>query len=327
MKKLKIAQIGTSETTHALHIFQTLQKMKNVFDIVGIADVDKHKNGVNPAYSVVPMMSVDELLDYPGLDAVVIECDEELLTEYAIKAAKKKLPIQLEKPGSFSDVQFDSLIDIVEKNNTVFSLNYMYRYNPAVVKAKMLIEEGKIGDIFSVEAQMNCFHNMETRRMYSHMPCGIMYYLGCHTVDLVYQLQGEPLEVLPMSTCVENSDLTDFGMAVFKYNNGVSIAKTCSAEVGGWEHRSLYICGTKGSIEINPLEFGLRGEFNDTCTLKFYSSDTTSVESTTFRYDRYITMLNNFVEMINGKKENPFSYEYERGLHKLLLKACGVKLS
>ena len=307
MEKIKIAQIGTSETTHALHIFQTLHKMKNVFEVVAIADVDKHKRGVNPAYSVTPMMSVDELLDYPGLDAVVIDCDEELLTEYAIKAANKKLPIQFEKPGSVSDADFDKLIDIVKSNNTIFSASYMYRYNPAVVHAKKLIAEGKLGDIFSIEAQMNCFHELGARRMYSHMPCGIMYYLGCHLVDLVYQLQGDPLEVLPMSTCVENDEVTDFGMAVFKYNNGVSFVKTCGAEIGGWEHRSLYICGTKGSIEINPLEFGLRGEFINSCTLKFHSADTTTIESTTYKYDRYMSMLNSFAQMVKGEKENPFS--------------------
>ena len=34
-------------------------------------------------------------------------------------------------------------------------------------------------------------------------------------------------------------------------------------------------------------------------------------------------MMKNYAEVALGVKENPFTYEYELGLYKLLLKACG----
>ena len=39
-------------------------------------------------------------------------------------------------------------------------------------------------------------------------------------------------------------------------------------------------------------------------------------------YDRYDDMMRNFAEIVRGK-ENPFPYDYELNLYKLVLRACG----
>ena len=39
-------------------------------------------------------------------------------------------------------------------------------------------------------------------------------------------------------------------------------------------------------------------------------------------YERYDAMMRNFAEMVRGK-ENPYSYDYELGLYRLILKSCG----
>ena len=39
-------------------------------------------------------------------------------------------------------------------------------------------------------------------------------------------------------------------------------------------------------------------------------------------YHRYDPMIRNFAELVRGK-ENPYSYDYELNLYKLVLKSCG----
>ena len=39
-------------------------------------------------------------------------------------------------------------------------------------------------------------------------------------------------------------------------------------------------------------------------------------------FDRYDKMMVNFAEMVRGK-ENPYTYDYELALYKLVLRACG----
>ena len=155
MRKIRIAQIGTSETTHSVHIMTTMLGMPETFEVLGVADVDQHYRPLDPIFDRVPKMTVEQLLELPELDAVVIDCDENIQTEYALMAAERGLAIQMEKPGSESDVDFDRLIDLVQEKGLVFHVSYMYRYNPAIMYAMEKIQSGAIGDVYCVEAQMN----------------------------------------------------------------------------------------------------------------------------------------------------------------------------
>lgn len=335
MKKIKIAQIGAGHD-HATAAISTLKLQSDIYDLVGYAVVDGDESVYNNnqrAYENVKRMTVDEILNYPGLDAVCIETEDRRLTEYAIMAAEKGLHIQMDKPGSESDKDFDILIDIVKETNLVFHTGYMYRYNPAVIKLKEDIKSGKLGEIYAVEAQMNCIHPVEKREWLGNYPGGMLYFLGCHLIDLVYSICGMPQEVIPLSQPIGTDGVTsdDFGMAVFKYKNGVSFVKSTAVEIGGFERRQLVVCGTKGTVELKPLEWAVKDNSDvfsplTTGVREVFDNDWNSRGDycETPVYGRYDAMLRSFASYINGEAKNPFDYEYERKLHKLILKACGA---
>ncbi|MEE1238563.1 MAG: Gfo/Idh/MocA family oxidoreductase, partial [Acutalibacteraceae bacterium] len=265
MKRIKIAQIGVGHD-HAPAAIQTLKLLDKagIYELVGYCVVPEDSGNIfansyeanKGFYEDVKQMSLEEILNYNGLDAVCIETEDRALTKYAIMAAEKGLHIQMDKPGGIDGDEFDKLIDTVKSKNLVFHTGYMYRYNPAVLKLKEDIAEGKLGDILSVEAQMNCMHGIEKRNWLGNYPGGMLYYLGCHMVDLVYSIMGEPEEIIPLS-CSSGLDGTtakDFGMAIFKYKNGVSFAKSTAVEIGGFERRQLVVVGTKGTVELCPFE-------------------------------------------------------------------------
>lgn len=340
MKKIRIAQIGAGHD-HATAAIQTLKLQSDIYDLVGYAVVkgDEAVNKCNKReYENVKKMTVDEILSYPGLDAVVIETEDRHLTEYAIKAAEKGLHIQMDKPGSESDKDFDKLINLVKEKSLVFHMGYMYRYNPAVLKLKNDIKEGKLGDIYAVEAQMNCIHPPKKRQWLGNYPGGMLYYLGCHLIDLVYSICGSPLEVIPLSTSIGTDGVTsdDFGMAVFKYKNGVSFVKSTAVEIGGFERRQLVVCGTKGTVELKPFEWYsnelpdvVQAQTTGVCEALGDKCKSWGVKGNHYNvpvYGRYDAMFKAFAQYVSGKKENPYSYEYERKLHKLILKACGKEI-
>jgi predicted dehydrogenase len=334
MRKIKIAQIGAGHD-HAPMAITTLKLQNDIYDLVGYAVVEGDESAFESNkrdYENIRQMTVEEILNYPGLDAVCIETEDRRLTEFALLAAERGLQIQMDKPGSESDEDFDRLIDLVKEKNLVFHLGYMYRYNPAVIKLKEDIKSGRLGEIYSVEAQMNCIHPPEKRQWLGNYPGGMLYYLGCHLIDLVYSICGSPEEIIPLSTTIgtDGVDAADFGMAVFKYKNGVSFVKSTAVEIGGFERRQLVVCGTKGTVELKPLEW-----VSDECPETF-SPLTTGVREAfeidwntkgeyhvTPTYGRYDAMFRAFADYVNGDKKNPFDYEYERDLHKLILRACG----
>ena len=160
----------------------------------------------------------------------------------------------------------------------------------------------------------------------------MLFFLGCHLIDLIYRIQGEPDEVIPLScsTGFDGINTDDYGMAVFKYPNGVSFAKACDSELGGYLRRQLVICGEKGTIELKPLE--IVTDVNDstvvyTKSAECYHADwhTPAASSQCERFDRYDDMMKNFAELVRGK-ENPYTYDYELNLYKLILKACGQEI-
>lgn len=339
MKKIKIAQIGTGHD-HASGAIATLKLQSDIYDLVGYAQVPEDKenlvrfsyDGNKGFYKDVKQMTVEEILSYPDLDAVCIETEDRALTKYAIMAAERGLHIQTDKPGGIDNAEFDKLVDIAKEKNLVLHFGYMYRYNPAVVQIKEDIKKGKLGDIYAVEAQMNCLHEPDKRQWLCNYPGGMLYYLGCHLIDLVYSICGMPEEVIPLSASIGTDGVTaeDFGMAVFKYKNGVSFVKSTAVEYGGFERRQLVVCGTKGTIEVKPFEWlggDLEGVFSPQKTVirEVYSPEWNKKGDChdTDVHGRYDAMYRAFAAYVRGEKENPFGYEYERNLHKLILKACG----
>ncbi len=336
MKKIRIAQIGAGHD-HANAVISTLKMQSDLYDLVGYATVEGDEpNFSNCAdcYADVRRMTVEEIWQEPGLDAVCIEAEDRHLTEWAIRAAEHGLHIQMDKPGSESDEEFDRLIDLVEKNGRVFHTGYMYRYNPAVLQLKEDIAAGRLGEIYAVEAQMNCFHQPQKRAWLGNYPAGMLYYLGCHLIDLVYSICGEPEEVIPLSTSTgaDGVQADDIGMAVFRYPHGVSFVKSTAIERGGFERRQLVVCGTKGTVEVRPFERlapPIPGVFSSQTTdvREAYDEDwhKPAPQHTIPAYGRYDAMFRAFAAYVRGEKTNPYTYEYERALHKLILRACGKK--
>lgn len=335
MKKIKIAQIGAGHD-HATAAITTLKLQNDIYDLIGyaVAEGDEEIYNANQsAYDGVKKMTVEEILNYPGLDAVCVETEDRNLTKHAIMAAEKGLHIQMDKPGGVDDAEFDRLIDLVKEKELVFHTGYMYRYNPAVIKLKEDIKSGKLGEIYSVEAHMSCLHTPKKRSWLGNYPGGMLYFLGCHLIDLVYSIMGEPDEVIPLNTSIGKDGVTaeDFGMAVMKYKNGVSFVKSTACELGGFSRRQLVVCGTKGTVEVKPFERLGGGELpgvfcvQQTGVREVFGEDwfADGEYHETEPYGRYDAMYRAFAEYVRGEKTNPFDYEYERRLHKLLLKACG----
>lgn len=172
MKRINIAQIGAGHD-HATAVIQTLKLQSDIYNLIGYAVPEGKEEAYNRgrvAYDGVKRMTVDEILNYPGLDAVCIETEDNRLTEYARMAADAGLHIHMDKPGSVSDGDFLGLADLAKEKGVVLHLGYMYRYNPAILRLKEDIAAGKLGEIYAVEAQMSCLHSTEKRKWLADYP-------------------------------------------------------------------------------------------------------------------------------------------------------------
>ena len=331
MKPIRVAQIGTMHD-HASPTFHSMLRQPDFFEVVGCAEICPGRE--HRLYKERPHYTVEQLLEM-DLDAVVIETEEDRATEFAQMFADRGISVQMDKPGSHGTASFNRLADTLKAHNAVFHLGYMYRYNPVIMDVMARAKTGEFGEIYAVEAQMSVHHAREKHEWLCRYKGGMMYFLGCHLVDLIVRLQGEPEEVLCLNsrTGQDTPACEDYGFAVLKYKNGASFVKSCSAEYNGFDRRQLVICGTKGTVEIKPLEVHVPGAGNMQKTPYRITGDKEEVkifgnENAFFRdsdpYDRYDLMLRSFAQYVRGEKENPYTYEYEKKVFEIIMKCCGV---
>lgn len=153
----------------------------------------------------------------------------------------------------------------------------------------------------------------------------MMFFLGCHLVDLVYQIQGKPKRVIPLNKCsgIAGASGKDFTMAVLEYDRGYSFVKVSAIEMGGFDRRQFVVVGTKKTVEIRPLEMFV-GDKLFTEKKEFLTTGwgDRGVFSKSIEFNRYDGMMLDFAKIVNGEKINEYDYDYELNLYKILLECC-----
>ena len=329
MEKVKIAVIGFGHD-HAVFILNSLRKQNSIFDVAGIyLPEEEERRFAHKLESVaeVPRLSLEQILNDPSIRAVAVESEEKRLTAFALAAAAHGKHIHLDKPGGPKPEEFEELVAACRAKHLILHMGYMYRYNPQIQKLVRDVKDGELGTVISVEAQMNCLHTPQKRQWLGGYPGGMMYFLGCHLVDLVLQLQGEPIQIFPFNRCTGTDQVTaaDYAMAVFDYPRGISFVKSCANEIGGFARRQLVVTGTKKTVELKPLEmYEVLPEHYTQVTE--YTRKAWNDSGRCFRsrqFDRYDAMLASFAEMVRGERENPWNYDYELLVYHTLMKCCG----
>ena len=338
MKKIKIAQVGTGHD-HAAPTSWSIDRCKDVFEFVGYAvgedDNEKYESEKN-AYEPFKRYTVEELLAMDDLDAVAIETTELTSVKYAQMFAERGVHIHLDKPGNENAEEFEKLLSTIKAKGTILSMGYMYRFNPAVQRTLQAVKDGKLGDVYAVEAHMDCSHPPQKRQWLEQFQGGMTFYLGCHLLDLIMIFMGIPEQITPYNFPVGADGVTakDNGMAVMQYKTGASFLKACAAETGGFMRRQLVVCGSRGTVEIRPIETFtdkggsvLSADYAETLLKdgELSASWTVEAERAHFEFDRYDPMMKDFARRIREGTQGEFTLEYEARLHRCLLAACGIE--
>lgn len=334
-EKIRIAQIGVGHN-HAVDKMIGLQKLPELFEIVGIVEEDEEwwrKRGNLEPYRNLPRLTMDEIFAMKDLHAVAVECDGPQLLPTALRCAERGLHLHMDKPGGQDLAGFRALVDLCKAQNLAFQLAYVYRYNPALQFMLKVCREGWIGKIFEIHAVMSRYDgdNSEYRKWLAQYKGGAMYIFAGYLLDIVLDLLGEPQKVHSFLKETRHDGLVDNGLAVLEYDIATATVRVSVEEVDGMKHRRVILCGTEGTLELCPIEHpgtlyyteGLKVRM----TLKHphgqYTAGTHIVDCGPLG-DRYTRQLEEFAAVLRGEKTNPWGYEHEYLLQKVLLEVCNA---
>jgi predicted dehydrogenase len=276
------------------------------------------------AFQGLPWMSREQLLNMPGLQAVLVETRVRDLLDNAEVCVAVGKHIHLDKPAGESLPRFRRILDAARKQSLLVQMGYMYRYNPGFVLLREFLAKGWLGEPFEVHAAMSKVLDTDSRNEAAPYPGGIMFELGCHVVDQVVGLFGRPKAIAAYSQHVAKVDdkLLDNMLAVFTYPKMLASVKSSAVEVEGMARRHFVVCGSEGTFHIQPLDnpsarlalAGPRGEYRK------------GIQEMRFpKYERYVADAADMARIIRGEKASDFSYEHDLAVQETLLAACGQK--
>ena len=327
MKKIKIGQIGIGHN-HGEGKMLSVQKFPELFEVIGYAEENEEwveKRGNLSCYKDLPRLSVEEIIEKS--DAILVECDVWNLTKVAKMCVEAGKHVHIDKPASGTLAEFEELLNIAKEKNLTVQMGYMYRYNFAIQKLMDMINSGELGEIYQIDAEMSTYHSKEYREWLKKFKGGSMYIFGSHLIDLVVSILGEPKKVYPFikQTGFEGVYSDDNNFAVLEYDKAIARITNLSVEVNGWGMRRFAVMGSKGTVEIKPIELNVEMTKSTTdIATNAYKDMKEKVDikdvPTLSRYDE---MMKDFYKSVIGEKENPYSYEHELAVQKTLCRVVG----
>ena len=152
-----------------------------------------------------------------------------------------------------------------------------------------------------------------------------MFELGCHLVDLAVGLLGPPQEISAVIQHAGQADdsLQDNMLAVCTWPRAIGTLKSTGLEVEGFARRHFTLCGTEGTVQIEPLDEPVvrlalskpRGGYQ----AEYQRIDVGS-------YQRYDDDLADLARIVRGEKEADYDSGHDLAVQKTLLQASGLPL-
>lgn len=337
MEKLKIVQIGCSHE-HADGKMQTIRRMEDTFELVGVVDDSNicHTPRLSDnciekeIFNGIPRLSLEEALNYPGLDLAAVEVPNNDLVPIAEMCLERRIPMHMDKPGGPDLDRYQKLVEGCKAADVPFQMGYMFRGNPALNQALELARKGAFGDIFEIKASMNhCYGGEPYQEYIGKLDGGIMYNLGCHLFDLFVSFLGAPDEVVTFLKSAPGypDRIKNNCVTILSYPHATATAHICSMDPENTPRRRFRLVGTKGTFEAMPIE---RFDGKDFEARFFFKEDNGffSAGEHIVNYgvtpDRYCAQLAELAGIVRGTASDSYTREHDYTVHKVTLAASGV---
>jgi myo-inositol 2-dehydrogenase/D-chiro-inositol 1-dehydrogenase len=225
-----------------------------------------------------------KMVESPDIDLVDIASPNDTHLEIAVAAAKAGKMVMCEKPLGRSAAESEQMVKAVESAGVANMVWYNYRRVPAVMLAKQLIDQGRLGRIFHYRAKF-----LQDWTISADLPqggeglwrldrsvagSGVTGDLLAHTIDTAMWLNGGIDEVSAVTETfikhrkhnltgdVKPVEIDDASLALARFHNG-SLA-TFEATRYARGHKALY------TLEINGESASIMWDLHDLHRLQFF---------------------------------------------------------
>lgn len=173
----------------------------------------------------------------PALFCQVLEAGKHLLAE---------------KPIGRTAADTQHVIRVAQHTGQQLGVCYQNRYGPWVQDARRFVQQGLIGDLISVEMRL-ITTQVKFRNPQSWLFCneyaggGMLSWLGCHAIDLMRYITGEPIVAVSAEVATRSGeaiDVEDVASLALRFRSGglgsLHVGYVLALSGGGYFNKSGY---------------------------------------------------------------------------------------
>ena len=247
MNTVNVGVIGVGAMGH--NHARVYSRVENA-NLIATSDVRKRTlSQVSKKYDAESYIDYEKLLENPEIEAVSVCVPTTHHHSVVMAAIEHGKDVLVEKPIAFTLKEAEEMIAFAKKKGVKLGTGHVERFNPAIQKAKELIENDVIGDVVSASA----------KRVGPFPPrikdVGVTIDLAIHDLDVMYYLFNENVTQVfaTMGSILEKCEYEDHAEIMTKFENGI----TGILEVNWltpYKRREIEITGTDGIITVDYID-------------------------------------------------------------------------
>lgn len=261
--KVRVAMLSFAHVHAPGYADQVMQNPEA--ELVAVWDEDQVRGRVEAEKRGLPFVpDLDALLADRSIDAVVVDTPTNLHTQVITRAARAGKHIFTEKALTITTEEATLVRNEVRAAGVRFMISLPSRCRPEILFARHAIEQGWLGTVTEMRARVA--HMAALDHWFGPAPDhsgnawfgdvqmaggGAFFDLGCHRVDIMRWMLGEPRSVVARMNNLSGAyDIDDNMVAVVEFRN-----KALGILDVSWVHRCgpnpLEIYGTEGFLSVD----------------------------------------------------------------------------
>lgn len=263
MKKLKIAIIGQGRSGRDIHGAYLRSEKNTNFEVAYVVDKKEHrrKRALEEYPGCQVFESYQELFDIKDIDFVVNASFSEMHFAITKDLLEHGFNVLCEKPFARTQYECDTLIRIAKEKNVKLYVFQQSFFAPFYLKAKEVIESGKLGDIKQINITYSGFARRWDWQTAQAKMGGSIYNTGPHPIGIALGFldfdKDFKVAFSKLDTVLTSGDADDFAKIILTAPNKPFVDIEISSN-DAYSDYAYKIYGSKGTYVSTLADYKMK---------------------------------------------------------------------
>jgi predicted dehydrogenase len=191
--------------------------------------------------------AIEELLEDPELDAIVLATPVPTHAELAVRVAAAGKHCFVEKPLATSATDAERAVAAAERAGTILMVGHLLEYHPAVARLKELLDAGELGPLYYLYGNRQNLGKLRADE-------NALWSLGAHDVSVALHLiDEEPSECVAHGRSFVREGVEDVVFCYLRFPSGV-VAHLHLSWLDPHKERRLTVVGARRMATFDDMQ-------------------------------------------------------------------------